>query len=285
MLTGSSCRRGGTVSSRSCSTRPSRRSTSRMMMSVQRTSSGSSSAPRKSCAAPLMPPSGFLISCASPSATLPSVASRSAPRPGATQLLGGGVQIPDRPRGVDDNAPVLEAREPVCRVGRGGAGRGGSRFGARAQLEVVLAARRTAITTVVGVLPAAALHLVDHLVELVTRVLAELLAHLSHPAGHALRVLLVDVAKRGRIGKVVQPGVFRTYQGEARHEPRELPAPAPLALRLDLFAHPKRQHRRLPPAVAAAVLVDRHEDADYNAWRTLHRPGGTGWSRPRLRRG
>ena len=58
--------------SSSCSTRPSSRSTSRMMTSVAWTCAGSVRPARRSCAAPLMPPSGFRISCARPSATVPS---------------------------------------------------------------------------------------------------------------------------------------------------------------------------------------------------------------------
>ena len=58
--------------SRSCSTRPSRRSTSRTMMSVQRIDARDRRARRaRSCAAPLMPPSGLRISCARPEATVP----------------------------------------------------------------------------------------------------------------------------------------------------------------------------------------------------------------------
>src|SRR5439155_26906409 len=68
----------------------------------------------------------------------------------------------------------------------------------------------------------------------------------------------VEVPERRGIGKVVQPVVLGAQQRKARHQTGELPAPAPLALGVDLLASPQRQDRSLPPTIAAAVFVDRH---------------------------
>src|SRR5207247_11420863 len=52
---------------------------------------------------------------------------------------------------------------------------------------------------------ASGLQLLDHLVEVVAGLLAELLPHLAHPAGHALGVLLVEPGERGVVGERVEP--------------------------------------------------------------------------------
>src|SRR5262249_48364767 len=64
--------------------------------------------------------------------------------------------------------------------------------------------------------------LVDHLVEGLARTLPELLAHLPHPAGHALRVVLVDVTERTRITEVVEPALLGADECKTRHQPSEL---------------------------------------------------------------
>src|SRR5207253_8359127 len=129
------------------------------------------------------------------------------------------------------------------------------------------------------------LHLGDHLVEVVARVFTELLAHLAHPARHSLRVVLVEVAERRGVAEIVQPVIFGANQGEPRHQARELPAAASLALRFDLLAHAQRQDRRFPAAIGAAVLVNWHEETIITPISCGTTPEGWGWSRPRLRRG
>src|SRR5206468_9558539 len=164
-------------------------------------------------------------------------------------------------------------------------GRDRSRFAARAQLQVVLAARPTALATLLGVVPTAGLHLVDHLVEVVAGVFTELFAHLAHPARHSLRVVLVEVAQRRGIAEIVQPVIFGANQGEPGHQAREPAAAAPLALGLDLLTHSKRQHGGLSATIGAAVLVDRHDAAIIARGDYCTTPGATRRSRPRLRRG
>src|SRR5262249_33566828 len=143
-------------------------------------------------------------------------------------------------------------------------------------LEIVLAAAVAVGRAVV--VPTVRLQLVDHLVEVVADVLAELLAHLPHPAGHALRVVLVHAAGRG-VGEIVEAALVRAEHREAGHEAREIPAAAPVALGRDRLARPEREHRHLPPAARAAVLVDRH-GGGIIAWRRrgAHGPGrGATW--------
>src|SRR5262247_3446957 len=93
-------------------------------------------------------------------------------------------------------------------------------WAARATLEVVLAARRRVAVVVLG--PTTALELVDHLVEVVAGVLAQLVPHLAHPACHALGIVLVHAVEGRGVGQVVETGVVGAHHGEARHEPGEV---------------------------------------------------------------
>src|SRR5256886_12586841 len=104
------------------------------------------------------------------------------------------------------------------------------------------------------------LELVDHLAEILAVIVAELLAHLPHPAGHALRVVLVEVAERAGIAQAVEPTLLGADEREARHEPGERAAPAVLAYGLDHLTRPQREHRNLLPARRTAILINRHSD-------------------------
>src|SRR5206468_12956837 len=124
-------------------------------------------------------------------------------------------------------------------------------------LEVVLT--RGVVAAVVRL--ASGLQLLDHLVEVVAGLLAELLPHLAHPAGHALGVLLVEPGERGVVGERVEPAPLRPSEGEARHQAGERAAAAALAHRIDRLADAQREDRHLPLAARAAVLVDGHPAA------------------------
>src|SRR2546426_498661 len=214
MLTGSTWRRGGVASSRSCSTRPSSRSTSRMMMSAQRRSSGSARAPRSSWAAPLIPPRGFRISCASPLATVPSAVRRSARR-----VVGPAAGFRSATAPVPST--TITASSMLARTSAQG-GRDAPSGGGTVNLEIVLVARAPVPLALLA-RPFAGLELVDHLVEVLAGVLAELLSHLAHPARHALGIVLVETVERGRIGQVVEPALLGADHREARHEAGEIP--------------------------------------------------------------
>src|SRR5262249_3651184 len=122
----------------------------------------------------------------------------------------------------------------------------------RARLVVVLRAGGTPGIVV----PTAGFELVDHLVEVSAGVVPQLLAHLAHPACHALRVRLVEAG--GVVAQVVHPIVVGSHHGKAGHEAGQLPAPAVLADRCDFLGNPEGEHRDLPPAARTAVLVDGH---------------------------
>ena len=75
---------------------------------------GSSRLARRSWAAPLMPPSGLRISCASPSATVPSAASRSARRVVVSSVLLQGEIVQDEDRAAAA-CPTRRGRERTRR--------------------------------------------------------------------------------------------------------------------------------------------------------------------------
>src|SRR5207244_2134580 len=268
MLTASRWRRGAVESSRSCSTSPSRRSTSRMMMSVQRTSSGSLTAPRSSCAAPLMPPSGFLISCARPLATVPSAARRSARRVVASSVCCSVRSWSTR------TAP--RARPSPSTTGAQAALTGTScpraasipsprrRAAPSTSVPRAISSTHGLVRKSVPTSPPPGLELVDHLVEVLAGLLAELLPHLAHPARHALGIVLVEPGEGAVVGERVEPALLRAPEREARHQARERAAPAVLAHRLDRLAHAQGEDGHRPLTPPAAVLVDRHTDPDYS---------------------
>src|SRR5262249_27318215 len=351
MFCGASWRRGGVPRPRSCSTRPSSRSTSRMITSVAWICAGSLRFVRRSWAAPLMPPSGLRISCARPRATEPSAASWSARRvvvssarssvrscststaprsspcsscTGAHEALtetscprarsrssprrraslcsrverassanqAFAVRPPKscwmgRPIACDAAMPMrcsaaglsalrmpaassaitpsemlartsAQRRRSATRGRSSAAGPMGSERGGT--LEIVLAAR-VVTGRLVGFVTR--LELVHHLVEVLAGVLAQLLAHLAHPACNALRVVLVQAC--GVVPEPVHARLVRPHHGEARHQPSQIPAPAAIAGGRDLLRHAQREHGDLLAAATAPVLVDRHGAGDYNA--------------------
>ena len=76
---------------------------------------------------------------------------------------------------------------------------------------------------------AACLELVDHLVEVLAGVVAQLLAHLAHPARDALRVVLVEAAS-GVVGERRRSGASSERTIAKRDIRRdEIAAPAVLA--------------------------------------------------------
>src|SRR5262249_9640616 len=131
-------------------------------------------------------------------------------------------------------------------------------FGRARNLEVVPVAAVGPAARVVVLGVAAGLELVDHLVEVVARVLAQLLPHLPHPARQALRVVLVEPGERGGVREVVQPAVLGAHHRETGHEPGEIATAAAVADGVDRFAGAQGEDGDLTLARAAAVLVDRH---------------------------
>src|SRR5438874_3554460 len=126
---------------------------------------------------------------------------------------------------------------------------------------------RGVVAAVVRLAPG--LELVDHPVEVLAGLLAELLPHLAHPACHALGIVLVEPGEGAVVGERVEPALLRASEREARHQARERAAPAVLAHRLDRLAHTQGEDGHRPLAPPAAVLVDRHTDPDYS-----REPGG-----------
>src|SRR5205814_7046157 len=104
------------------------------------------------------------------------------------------------------------------------------------------------------------LELVDHPVEVLAGLLAELLPHLAHPARHALGIVLVEPGEGAVVGERVEPALPRAPEREARHQARERAAPAVLAHRLDRLAHTQGEDGHRPLTPPAAVLVDRHRE-------------------------
>lgn len=90
--------------------------------------------------------------------------------------------------------------------------------GRRKALEVI----DTAVASAVVIGHFAGLHLVYYVVELVAQVFAKLLPHASGPAGHALRIVFVDVAEARWIGQVVEPALFGLHDRHARNESPQL---------------------------------------------------------------
>src|SRR5262245_27875322 len=121
-------------------------------------------------------------------------------------------------------------------------------------LEVVLAAR-VATGCLVG--SVTRLELVHHLVEVLASVLAQLLAHLAHPACDALRVVLVEPGRV--VAEAVHSVLLRAGHREARHEAAQIGASAAVAGRRDLLRDAEREHGDLLAAPRAPVLVDRHD--------------------------
>src|SRR3990170_8461557 len=76
------------------------------------------------------------------------------------------------------------------------------------------------------------LHLLDRLVEVGPQLLAHLVAHATGPAGHAARVALIHIGQRAFV-EVAGGARAGAPDGDARDEPRQPPALAVIAARLD----------------------------------------------------
>src|SRR2546425_870752 len=61
-------------------------------------------------------------------------------------------------------------------------------------------------------------HLLDRLIEIRAKILAELAPHALRPFGDGSWILLIDVAERRRIGEVLEPRLLRTDQAHARRQ-------------------------------------------------------------------
>src|SRR5262245_1266845 len=160
-----------------------------------------------------------------------------------------------RPSASSTTTPSeMLARTSVQRRRSGPCG-AGARVGFKrtGTLQVALAA---GVGIVRPVAATVALEVVDHLLEVVARVLAELLAHGPHPARYALGIVLVDAGRA--VAQVVEAIVLGAHHGETRHEAHQIGAAAALAHRRDGLGDAEGEHRVLLPASAAAVLVDRH---------------------------
>src|SRR5207249_3341564 len=105
---------------------------------------------------------------------------------------------------------------------------------------------RGVVAAVVRLAPG--LELVDHPVEVLAGLLAELLPHLAHPARHALGIVLVEPGEGGVVGERIEAALLGAPEGEARHQAGERAAPAVLAHRLDRLAHAQREDGHLPLA-------------------------------------
>src|SRR5262249_40417117 len=92
--------------------------------------------------------------------------------------------------------------------------------------------------------------------------LAHLVAHLLHPTGDALRVVLVQIAQARRVGQGVQAVLLGPDRCEPRHETTEVSPSTPGTDGRGRIRDAHDQEAHGSPAAEAVVLVDGHTDRD-----------------------
>src|SRR5581483_699289 len=94
--------------------------------------------------------------------------------------------------------------------------------------------------------------------QFITEVLAHFPSHFFHEPGHALRIVLVQIAEVAGVRQRFEAGFFRFGRGEAGHEPFDVRAPTVLTRDRWRMADAQYEVAASFTAVAAAIFVDRH---------------------------